>query len=259
VPNIEYALGPYEYLEQIRRIKRRVDVPLIASLNGVTEAGWLRHARLIEQAGADALELNVYYLATDPRVSGESVEQHLLRMVRAVTQSIKIPIAVKLSPFYSSLPHLALRLVELGATGLVLFNRFYEPDIDVEELVLEPQLRLSNPTELLLRLRWLAAISPHTDASLAVSGGVDSGLDALKGVMAGAHAVQLVSVLLKRGPGALAEIKSELERWLEQHEYDSLEQARGSMNLERCPDPSHYHRGNYLRILQSWKGVPPAD
>lgn len=255
IPEIEYALGPDEYLEQIRRIKARVPVPVIASLNGVTDAGWLRYAQLIEQAGADALELNVYYLATDPRVSGEDVERHLLHMVHGVSQSVRIPVAVKLSPFYSSLPHLAVRLAEAGAAGLVLFNRFYEPDIDIEELTLAPTLRLSTSNELLLRLRWLAALSVCTRASLAVSGGVHSASDALKAIMAGAHGVQLVSVLLKHGPQALTTIRRDLAQWLESHEYESLEQAHGSMNLDHCPDPTHYQRGNYLRILQSWNRV----
>lgn len=251
-PELDRLLGPDAYLEQIARLKRRVDLPVLGSLNGVTDQGWLRYARQIEQAGADALELNVYYLATDARQSGAQVEQQLVDMVHSVTSAVSIPVAVKLSPFYSSLVHLAGRLVAAGARGLVLFNRFYEPDIDVESLALEPRLQLSNSSELLLRLRWLAALSDQTPASLAVSGGVHTTLDALKAVMAGAHAVQLVSVLLANGPSAVAGMLSELAHWLEQHDYESLRQACGSMNLARCPDPTYYHRGNYLRILQSF-------
>jgi dihydroorotate dehydrogenase (fumarate) len=251
-PELDRLLGPDAYLEQIARLKRRIDLPVLGSLNGVTDQGWLRYAREIEQAGADALELNVYYLATDARQSGAQVEQQLVDMVHSVTRAVSIPVAVKLSPFYSSLVHLAGRLVEAGARGLVLFNRFYEPDIDVESLALEPRLQLSNSSELLLRLRWLAALSDQTPASLAVSGGVHTTLDALKAVMAGAHAVQLVSVLLANGPGVVTGMLAELANWLEQHDYASLRQACGSMNLARCPDPTYYHRGNYLRILQSF-------
>ena len=251
-PRLEYALGPSEYLEQLRRIKARVSVPVIGSLNGATDHGWLSYARQIEQAGADALELNVYYLAIDPTVSGAEVEENLVRMVGIVSASVQIPIAVKLSPFYSSIPHLVQRLVAAGARGVVLFNRFYEPDIDVEQLALEPKLALSTSSELLMRLRWLAALSDRTPASLAVSGGVHNALGALKAVMAGAHAVQLVSVLLEQGPEALRPLRSDLAHWLETHEYESLRQAQGSMNMQRCPDPTFYQRGNYLRILQSW-------
>jgi dihydroorotate dehydrogenase (fumarate) len=257
-PGVDYAFGPDEYLTQIGRIKAAVGVPVIGSLNGATNDGWLRYAQLIEQAGADALELNVYYLATDPEQSGAQVEDQLVQMVQRVAQAVQIPVAVKLSPFYSSLPHLARRLSAAGAKGLVLFNRFYEPDIDVEELALEPKLQLSNSSELLLRLRWLAALSEQTPASLAVSGGVHSSLDALKAVMAGAHAIQLVSVLLQHGPLIVPALVDELDRWLHDHQYESLRQAQGSMNMQRCPDPTHYHRGNYLRILQSYRrpGAP---
>jgi dihydroorotate dehydrogenase (fumarate) len=252
-PAIDYALGPDEYLEQIARIARRTGLPVIGSLNGVTDHGWLRYAREIEQAGAAALELNAYHLATDPRQSGLEVETQLLDLVRAVAQAVQIPVAIKLSPFYSSLPHLARQLVDAGARGLVLFNRFYEPDIDVEELALEPRLELSTPSELLLRLRWLAALSDQVDASLAVSGGVHNALDALKTVMAGANAVQVVSLVLREGTSVLPRLIRELGSWLEEHEYDSLRQACGSMNMLRCPDPTPYQRGNYLRILRSFK------
>lgn len=252
-PQLDYALGPDEYLEQIAQIKRRTGLPVIGSLNGVTDHGWLRYAREIQQAGAAALELNVYYLATDPEQSGAQVEENLVQVVRQVSAGVSIPVAVKLSPFYSSLPHLARRLVEVGASGFVLFNRFYEPDIDVEALELAPKLELSTPAELLLRLRWLAALSDQVQASLAVSGGVHSALDALKSVMAGAHAVQVVSLVLQQGTGVLPQMLTQLSQWLEQHEYDSLRQACGSMNMLRCPDPTYYHRGNYLRILRSFQ------
>ena len=258
-PGARFALGPDEYLERLARVKDVVSCPVIGSLNGVTDQGWLQHAKLIEEAGADALELNIYYLATDPDTSGRAVEQHAVDMVRIVRGAVRIPLAVKLSPFYSSLPHLAVQLVEAGADGLVLFNRFYEPDIDVEELELTPRLQLSRPSELNLRLRWTAALSGRVDATLAVSGGVHGALDALKAVMAGAHGVQVVSALLEHGPEHLAALREDLGRWLEEHEYDSLAQARGSMSMQRCPDSTHYQRGNYLRILTSWRGREPLS
>lgn len=254
----EFALGPDEYLEQLRRIKERAGIPVVGSLNGATNRGWLEHARLIEQAGADALELNVYYLPMDPDVSGAEVEQQVVDMVRHVREGTHLPIAVKLAPAYSSLPHLARRLVEAGASGLVLFNRYYEPDIDIEQLELAPRLALSSSSELLLRLRWLAALYGRVGADLAVTGGVHGSLDALKAVMAGATTVQMVSELLQKGPERITDVVAGMARWLEEHEYSSLAQARGSMSLDRCPDPTHYHRGNYLRILRSFQTAMPS-
>jgi len=250
-----YALGPEGYLEQVRHIKDAVAVPVIASLNGITASGWTRHARLIEQAGADALELNLYGLATDPEQDAADVEERAVEVVRMVRRAVGIPVAVKLSPFYSSLANLAHWLDREGVDGLVLFNRFYQPDIDVEALEAAPRLELSTPSELRLRLRWLANLSGRIRPSLAASGGVHSAVDALKAIMAGAHAVQVVSALLQHGPERLGVLVKDLERWLEEHEYDSLTQAQGSMNLLRCPDPAAFERGNYQKILQSWKRV----
>jgi dihydroorotate dehydrogenase (fumarate) len=249
-----FALGPEEYLEQLHRIKRAVAVPVVASLNGTTEGGWLSYARLLEQAGADALELNVYSIATDFEESSEILERRTVQMLWSVKNAVGIPVAVKLSPFYTSVAHFARRLDEYGADGLVLFNRFYQPDIDVEALEVVPTLRLSSSAELLLRLRWLAILSGRVRPTLAVTGGVHTAVDAVKAVMAGAHAVQVVSALLKRGPERLATLRDELARWLEEHEYSSLAEARGSMSLLRCPDPAAHERGNYMTILQSWKG-----
>jgi dihydroorotate dehydrogenase (fumarate) len=246
-----FNLGPDEYLEQILKISGAVEVPIIASLNGITLGRWLDYAWLMQEAGADALELNVYQLATDPNESSELLERRQADMVHEVKGKVSIPVAVKLSPFYSALAHFADQLENSGADGLVLFNRFFQPDIDVEELEVERVLELSTPSELPLRLRWLAILSGGVELSLAVTGGVHSALDAIKAVMCGAHAVQLVSVLLMRGPEYLRTIRKETEQWLEEHEYDSLEQARGSMNLERSPDPAAYERANYIHILQS--------
>jgi len=250
----EFRLGPDQYLEQIRRIKEIVDVPVIGSLNGVTPSGWLDYARLIEQAGADALELNVYYVATDPREDGAAVERRTIEIVRAVKPSLEIPVAVKLSPFFSSLSHFAAELEEAGADALVLFNRFYQPDIDIEQLDVVPQLVLSTPAELLLRVRWLAILSGQRRLDLAVSGGVHSHLEAVKAVMAGASVVQMVSALLRHGPDHLRVVREGLTRFMEEHEYQSLSQLRGSMNLARCPDAGAFERGNYMRILQGWRG-----
>ena len=247
----DFALGTDEYLEQIARIKLIVSVPVIASLNGTTEGGWLAYAGLIEQAGADGLELNIYDLAANPDETGEQAEARALRVVRAVRDSITLPIAVKLSPFYSSISNFAKQLDELDVNALVLFNRFYQPDIDIEELQ-AVRVNLSSPADLLLRLRWLALLHGKLRASLAATGGVHSATDAIKAVMAGADAIQMVSALLQRGPAYLKEVREGMARWLEEHAYESLAQMRGSMSLARCADPKAYERANYMRLLQSW-------
>ncbi|HET9959088.1 MAG TPA: dihydroorotate dehydrogenase-like protein [Polyangiaceae bacterium] len=248
----EFALSSEEYLEHISKVKKHVSIPVIASLNGVTNHGWLEYATLCEQAGADALELNVYQLATNATDTSEAIEQRTLEMVKTVRGRTGLPLAVKLSPFYTSLCHFAHRLEDAGANGLVLFNRFYQPDIDPEALDVRSKLELSNSSELLLRLRWLAVLSPMVRGSLAVTGGVHTGIDAIKALMAGAHAVQVVSEVLMRGPERFGELVSELRVWLEQHEYGSVSQLQGSMNLERCPDTGGYERANYMRMLRSY-------
>jgi dihydroorotate dehydrogenase (fumarate) len=249
----DFALAPDQYLEQIRRIKAAVAVPVIASLNGVSGEGWTRYAREIEQAGADALELNMYVVAANPLESGAAIEQRLVAITRAVRAAVALPIAVKLSPYLSSLAHVAAALDEAGANGLVLFNRFYQPDLDIERLEVVPKLRLSDPSELLLRIHWLAILSGRVRASLAATGGVHTVEDVVKAVMAGADAVQLVSSLLTHGPERLAVLRQALEAWMEEREYDSIRQMRGSLSLERCPDPLAFERGNYMRILQTWR------
>jgi dihydroorotate dehydrogenase (fumarate) len=249
----EFRLGPEKYLEQIHRIKAAVAVPVIASLNGTTPAGWLHYGKLMQEAGADALELNVYYIPTDAKETAAQVEKRTLDIVRAVKSEVKIPVSVKLSPFFSSLAHFAAELETAGADGLVLFNRFFQPDINVEELVAEPSLQLSGPADLLLRLRWLAVLHGHVKGSLAVTGGVHDGIGALKAVMAGADAVQMVSALLIHGPERLAQARATLAEWLEEHEYESLAQARGSMSLLKSPNPQAFTRANYMRILNGWK------
>ena len=248
-----YRLGPDDYLALLARVKAAVKVPVIASLNGVTKGGWLSYAGQMQKAGADALELNVYHVPTDPKVTGEQLEGTVVEMVKEIKKGVTIPVAVKLAPFYSSLPHFAHRLEAAGADGLVLFNRFYQPDIDVEQLEARRTLRYSTSAELNLRLRWLAILSGRLRPSLAASGGVHTAEDVVKAVMAGAHAVQVVSALLQQGPAHLKRLREELSRWLEQHEYESLDQMRGSMSLVKSPDPQAYERANYIQILQGWK------
>jgi dihydroorotate dehydrogenase (fumarate) len=248
----EYLAGPDAYLEQVRKVKAAVGVPVIGSLNGTTPSGWLDYAKLIEQAGADALELNVYGISSDTKETGAAVEQRIVDMVSAMCQKTKLPVAVKLSPFYTALPNLAQQLVAAGAKGLVLFNRFYQPDIDLDELEVALKLELSTSSELLMRLRWLAILSGRIDVSLGLSGGVHTPDDVLKSVMAGASGVQVVSAVLRRGVKVISELRSGLDRWLTEHEYASLAQAQGSMNLSRSPNPGMYERGNYIRILQSY-------
>ena len=247
----DFIFGPEQYLDHVRKVKEAVNVPVIASLNGTTPEGWLQYAKSIQQAGADALELNVYMLATNPAETGLVIEKRILEVVRLVKQNVTIPVAVKLSPFFSSLAHFAQQLDLLGIDGLVLFNRFYQPDIDIETLEVAPVLHLSDSMELGLRLRWLAILSGHLRASLAVSGGVHTVADVIKSVMAGAHGVQLVSALIAQGPRHVRSLTQELVEWMEKHEYTSLEQMQASMSLQRCPDPAAFERANYMKILQS--------
>jgi len=242
--------GIDHYLEHVGRLKEAVSIPVIASLNGVSLGAWKDFAANIQEAGADALELNTYYLAADPLVDAAQVEEHLVREVATVCGAVSIPVAVKLSPFYSSLPNLAAKLAAAGAQGIVIFNRFYQPDIDPEELEVVPRLQLSDPSELLLRLRWLAVLRGRTGLSLGVTGGVHSAIDAVKAVMAGADAVQMVSALLLNGVEYVGEIVRGLDHWLEHHEYESIAQMKGSMSLAKTADPAAFERANYVRILE---------
>jgi len=251
----DYAPATDQYLEQLLRIKRRVGIPVIASLNGTTAAGWLRYATLIQRGGADALELNFYYVATDLLEDAASIERRVVDIVAVLKESIAIPLAVKLSPFYSALPHLAAQLDRIGADGLVLFNRFYQPDIDPERREPVPHLRYSDSSELLLRLRWIAILAGRLRASLALTGGVHEPIDAVKAVMAGADAVQLVSALMKSGPRALTTIRDEFARWVGDHGFASIRELRGCASLARCSEPAAVERGNYLNVLRSGRSV----
>jgi dihydroorotate dehydrogenase (fumarate) len=253
----ELTLGPDEYLEQIRRLKDAVRLPIVASLNGTSNGAWLDYARLVDQAGADAIELNAYRVATDPEETAEDVERTIVNMLRSVKEKTSLPVAVKLSPYHTALANFARRLEAAHADGLVLFNRFYQPDIDLDVREVTHRLELSSSPELLLRLRWLAVLSPQVRLTLGVSGGVHSVTDVIKALMTGAHGVQIVSAILKYGTAHFAQLLVELSAWLEAHGYHSLDQLRGSMNVASCPDPGVYERVNYLRVLGSYR-PPPA-
>jgi dihydroorotate dehydrogenase (fumarate) len=247
-----FARGPEAYLEHVRRVKAAVGVPVVASLNGVSAGGWTEYARAIEQAGADALELNVYYVPTDPLLTASAVEETYLDLVREVRLQVGLPLAVKLSHFFSAIPNLAHRLDLAGVDGLVLFNRFYQPDFDLERLEVVPNLTLSHPSELRVRLRWTAILFGHVQADLAITGGVHGAEDVLKATMAGASVAMMASALLEHGVGHLATVTHDLVRWMEEHEYESIRQMRGSMSQQHVAEPAAFERANYLKVLRSY-------
>ncbi len=248
----EYNVGPDEYVDLVRKAKEALSIPVIGSLNGITSGGWIDYAKKIQEAGADALELNVYYIPTDPNLSGTDVEDRYLEVLHAVKRSVTIPVAIKLSPFFSSLAHLAHRLDLAGADGLVLFNRFYQPDIDLDELEVVPNVLLSTPHELRLPLRWVAILHGRVKASLAATTGIHTAEDVLKMTMAGADVTMMCSALLKHGPNHITEVLSTVRDWMVEHEYVSLEQMRGSMSQKSVADPSAFERANYMRALSSF-------
>jgi len=252
----DYHFGPDDYLEKIAAAKKSVSIPIIGSLNGVSHGGWTRYAKLIEQAGADALELNIYFVAADFDMTGDEVESQYLDLVSAVKKSVSIPLAVKLGPHFSSMANMARRLVAAGADGLVLFNRFIQPDIDLENLEALSKLVLSTPYELLVPLRWAAILHGRIDASLAVTGGIHDSQGMLKALLAGADVGMVASVLYKRGLGQIGTILKEMADWMEEKEYESVEQLKGSMSRENCPDPSAFQRGNYMKALTTFAGTP---
>ncbi|MFZ0818941.1 MAG: dihydroorotate dehydrogenase-like protein [Candidatus Acidiferrales bacterium] len=254
-----YNLGPDGYLDLIRRAKRAVSIPIIGSLNGITPGGWLRYAAMIEQAGADAIELNIYSIPTDPRRTGADLEQEFCDLVRQVKQSVRIPLAVKLSPFFSAPANIAGRFADAGAKGLVVFNRFYQPDFDLETLDIVPTLSLSHPSELLLRLHWVAILYGSVSADLAITGGVHSADDVLKAMMAGARVAMMTSALLRNGVMYAKEVLTDLERWMEDHEYESIRQMCGSMSYHSVSDPGAFERSNYMRVLSSYTIRPVSS
>jgi dihydroorotate dehydrogenase (fumarate) len=247
-----YPLSPDRYAEHIRLVKQAVKIPVIASLNGTSAESWLRFANIIEQAGADALELNLYEVVTDLDTSTAAVERQLFDVTTELKRVLRIPIAVKVSPFYAAFGHVARQLDRAGADGIVLFNRFYQPDIDVRTMTVSPHVELSTSAELLLRLRWLAILHGRVRPSLAATGGVATPNDGIKAILAGADVVQLVSALLRHGPAYLSVLRQGLEQWMEWHKIGTLADVRGRLSLKQVPIPAAFERANYIRALQSW-------
>jgi dihydroorotate dehydrogenase (fumarate) len=251
----EFRLGPEGYLEHIRKAKDAVDIPIIASLNGATVGGWAKFAKEIQQAGADALECNIYYIPTDPELKAAEIEQTYVDIVWAVKSAISIPVAIKISPFFTNVANVAKRLDDAGADGLVLFNRFYQPDIDLEELEIRPNVLLSTPQALRLPLTWIGILYGRLKASLAATGGVHDPQDAIKLLMVGANVTMLCSSLLRNGINQLRHMERGIVDWMEQHEYESVRQLQGSMSQLRCPDPSAFERAQYMRAVKSLQHV----
>jgi dihydroorotate dehydrogenase (fumarate) len=253
LPDLQnYNMGPDAYLELIRHAKEAVNIPVIASINGITDGGWLQFAKLMEEAGADAIELNIYSIPTDPATSGNEVEQGYVDLVRHLKRSIRIPLAVKLSPFFSAPANIGVRFDEARVDALVLFNRFYQPDFDIEQLEVLPSLTLSRPEELLLRLHWTAILSGHVRADLGITGGVHSSRDVLKCILAGAKVAFMTSALLRNGVHHAGYVLAEVKRWLDEHEYSSIQQMCGSMSHGAVSDPTAFERGNYMKVLSSY-------
>lgn len=249
----EYKLSGEEYLEHIRKAKESVDIPVIASLNGHTAGGWVEYAQLMQQAGADGIELNFYYVPTDPNMTGADVEQNAIDVLRAVKAEVTIPVAIKLSPYFSNLANVAKRLDEAGANALVLFNRFYQPDIDLEELEVRPNVLLSTPQAMRLPMRWIAILYGRIKPDMASTSGLQKGQDAIKMLMAGAKITQVCSTLLRHGIGHIQVLEKEMKRWMEENEYESVKQMQGSMSQINCPDKSAFERAQYMRGIQSYK------
>jgi len=251
----EYRLGPEDYLEHIAKAKKTVQIPVIASLNGVTNGGWIDYAKEIETAGADALELNIYYIPTDFKLTSAQVEDRYLSIIKAVRKAVSLPLAVKFSPYFSSFANVAKQVDDLGANGLVLFNRFYQPDIDLESLEVKPSVLLSTPQARRLPLRWIALLYGNVKADLAATSGIHNAQDVVKMLMAGAKVTMLCSVLLKQGIDHIVQIESDLKRWLEEHEYNSVKELVGTMSQQKCPNPEAFERAQYMKVLTSYKAV----
>jgi len=252
----EYRNGLDDYVEQLRKLKDALDIPVIASLNGVSQSGWVENGKALEDAGADALELNIYQVAGNPDLSGAEIEAGYLQVLRDLRSHVKLPIAVKISPQFSSLAHMAKQMADSGADGLVLFNRFYQPDIDLETLDITPTVHLSASQELLQAMRWIGLLYERIDASLAATGGVHTATDAIKALLAGASVVQVCSMLLAHGPKQLVKVKADLVDWLESHEYETLSQMIGSVSQSRANDPTVFERANYMKVLNSYTTPP---
>lgn len=254
----EFTLGPEEYLKHISAAKRVANIPIIASLNGSSAGGWTEYAKLIQEAGADALELNIYYIPTDPNLNASQVEQTYIDILKAVKAVVNIPVAVKLSPFFSSFANMARRLDAAGANGLVLFNRFYQPDVNLETLEINPNILLSTPMAMRVPLRWVAILHGRIKASIAATSGVHRSSDALKMLMAGADVTMLCSVLIRHGIKQIVDIEKDMSDWLEEHEYESITQLKGSLSQKNCEDPSAFERAQYMRAISSYP-LPPVQ
>jgi dihydroorotate dehydrogenase (fumarate) len=251
-----FTLKADAYIEKLRNIKRAVNIPVIGSLNGVSTGGWIKYAREIEEAGADALELNLYFLPTNPDLTATDIEKNYITLVHDVRNSIKIPLAVKISPFFTAIPNMAKRLVDAGANGLVLFNRFYQPDFDLETMEVAPNLVLSNSNELRLPLRWIAILYGQIKADLALTTGIHTAEDVLKASMAGASVAMMASELLSKGIGRVPAILSDMEKWMTGHEYESIQQMTGSLSHRTVKEPAAFERANYMKVLNSFKSLP---
>jgi len=247
-----YNVGPENYLELIQKLKQAVAIPIIGSLNGISTGGWIQYAKQIEEAGADALELNIYHVPADFEITSQELEQAYVDLVTDVGKQIHIPLAIKLSPFFAAFPNFARRLVAAGANSLVLFNRFYQPDLDIETLEVVPNLVLSNSNELRLPLRWIAILYGKIQADLALTSGIHTAQDVVKGVMAGANVTMMASALLKNGIGEVSKILSDLQKWLEEYEYDSIRQMCGSMSQKAVAEPAAFERANYMKALSTY-------
>ena len=252
-----YGISPEKYLNQVAGLKKALTIPVIGSLNGVSKGGWTNYARKIEEAGADALELNMYYLATDPEISSADIEERQVDLVADVKSAITIPLAVKISPFITSVSHFVMRLVEAGADGVVLFNRFYQPDFDLEELEIVHSLDLSTSADLRLPLRWISILHGKVEADLALTSGIHTSRDLLKAMMAGAQVGMIASELLWDGSAQrVKEILDQTKRWMEEHEYVSIKQMQGSMSQKSVKDPAAFERANYMKVLNSFRDLP---
>jgi dihydroorotate dehydrogenase (fumarate) len=247
-----YNIGPEGYIEHLRQAKEAVGIPVIGSLNGVSAGGWIRYAKLIEEAGADALELNIYYLPVSPAEDSTQVERMQADLVREVKKSVSIPVAVKLGPYFSAIPNMMKKLDEAGADGLVLFNRFYQPDFDLETLEVVPNLALSDSRELLMRLHWVAVLYGNVKADLAITGGVHTAADVIKSMMAGARVAMMTSAVLRYGMGHFSSVRSKLVEWMQDHEYQSIQEMQGSMSRRAVPEPAAFERANYMRVLSTY-------
>jgi dihydroorotate dehydrogenase (fumarate) len=251
-PDLDYYVGPQEYLDHVSKAKEAVNIPVIGSLNGISTGGWIEYAKLIQDAGADALELNIYYIPTNPDITAQQLEQMYTDLLRDVKSSITIPVAVKLSPYFSSMPNMARQLDRAGANALVLFNRFYQPDLDIENLKVKPNLNLSVSEEMRLRIRWVAILFGNIKADMAITGGVHTASDVAKAIMSGANVAMMTSALLKNGIDHLAKLNSDLSGWMEKHGYESVSKMQGIISQKNVAEPAAFERANYMKVLGSY-------